>query len=128
MDGKEMDGKEMDGKENPPPSLANLARVLKDSAWTKNNGENNTKHVPSKLVPVASLATFGAFFAFLAGAAFCLPEPTDGKEMDGKETDGKEMDGKETDGKENPPPSFFAFLLAKLFVFGACWTIALLLV
>ena len=63
------------------------------------------------------MATFGAFFAFLAGAAFYLPEPTDGKEMDGKETD----------GKENPPPPFFAFLLAKLFVFGACWTIALLL-
>jgi len=100
----------------PAFCLANLARVLKDSTWTKTNGENNTKHTAINLPLPPSLAAAGA------GAAFSLPAPGDGK------------DGKENDGKENPPPlsfgaaaSFFAFLppLAKLFVFGACWTIAL---
>ena len=109
----------------PAFCLANLARVLKDSTWTKTNGENNTKHTAINLPLPPSLAAAGAGAAFAAGAAFSLPAPGDGN------------DGKENDGKENPPPlsfgaaaSFFAFLppLAKLFVFGACWTIALFLV
>ena len=78
---------------------------------TNSYGGNETKQMPRSLPPPASFGAAAAFAAFGAEE-----EPPEDEKL-----------GNENDGKENPAPALLEVCFdfpAKLFVFGAVWTIA----